>query len=358
MFKLSDSIGLSVIRKLADLWTSAKSESLIDYTAATRVEPIVLIDSDCLYHEMLPDVMQSLQSIFSGYYLQGMAISMNVGKIEVTRQLDKLNPNRNPVDSLIDSGGWLIAQESYTHRLPKPTNRFAMEAEIVRSEATLSKDTLSSVKDLSNLSVGKMISVEISDGCHKATIPVSIRLMAASIPSDSIVHILSAGSVDKSAKERYHGLRSGRLEFIRDIVFCQDLIDAHRKNLIKDKTGIYSEILNRRRKNQLSTLLSGNPSVATASNLLVCSQDTLEKLEGQIGIKFSNFASRQKIFSETYLMMIAVLDKEWDRVRIYHRGINNVTEVGIRDIRAANKSTGPDISEIMKAYMLGNAPML
>lgn len=44
---------------------------------------------------MLPDVLQSLQSIFSGYYLQALAISTNIGKINVVKHLDKLNPNRN-----------------------------------------------------------------------------------------------------------------------------------------------------------------------------------------------------------------------------------------------------------------------
>lgn len=359
MFELAEKVGLGAIRRIADLWNSSRADSLIDYTAVTRVEPIALIDADCIHNEMLPDVMQSLQSIFSGYYLQALAISMNVGKIEVMRHLDKVNPSRSPMASGIDTAGWLMSAESYKHRLPKPnSNRVAIEAEQDRSEAMLSKDTLATVKDLANLSVGKMLSVEISDGAHKGTIPIAVRLMATSIPSQSIVNILASGNKDTGTVERYHAWRAGRLEFIRDLVFCQDLIDAHRKNLIKDKTGIYTEILNRRRKNQLSTLVSGNPSVATASNLLVCSNNTLDMLQGEIGGDFKNPTTRAKIFEETYLMIIAVINKEWDRVTFYHRGISTPTELGLRDLKAANKSTGPDVSEIMKAFQIGNAPLL
>ena len=122
-------IGLSAIRKITDLWSGAKADSLIDYTRVARVEPIVLIDNDCLYLESLPEVMQSLQSVFAGYYLQAIAISTNVGKVEVMRHLDKLNPNRKPLDSALDSAGWLLAQESYRHRLPRPNDaRIALEA--------------------------------------------------------------------------------------------------------------------------------------------------------------------------------------------------------------------------------------
>ena len=457
-------IGLSTFRKVTDLWSGAKADSLIDYTRVARVEPIALIDSDCLYLDSMPDVMQSLQSIFSGYYLQAIAISTNVGKVEVMRHLDKLNPNRKPLDSAADTAGWLLAAESYTHRLPVPNDcRLSLEAlpederdemsrekhqwgrdknnldfinserererelfnrqtienkarldqaafdqrvaearqnyemnvgkfghqkatdkakdELAKAglklnekefelrqkeysdrlnahEISIGRDTLQTIKELSNLSVGKMLSVEITDGLHRASIPVSIRLMASSIPSQNLVHILSVGNEDKSAKERYHAWKAGRLEFIRDLVFCQDLIDAHRKNLMADKDGVYSNLIQRHRSNQLSTMVSGNPSVATASNLVVTSTNTVAQLELKINGKLSDFRTREKLFKETYVMIMAVIDKEWDRVRFYHRGIDTYTEVGVRDLRAANKGSGPDVSEILKAYQMSNAPSL
>lgn len=368
-------IGLSTFRKITDLWSGAKADSLIDYTRVARVEPIALIDNDCLYLDSLPEVMQSLQSIFAGYYLQAIAISTNVGKVEVTRHLDKLNPNRKPLDSAADSAGWLLAAESYTHRLPTPTDvRISLEGltEMLnggkvrddkenekREFATqLERDTTRELKELSNLSVGKMLSVEITDGLHKASIPVSIRLMASSIPSQNLVHILSVGNEDKSVKERYHAWRAGRLEFIRDLVFCQDLIDAHRKNLMADKDGVYSNLIQRHRGNQLSTLVSGNPSVATASNLVVISTNTAAQLELKINGKLSDFRTREKLFKETYVMIMAVIDKEWDRVRFYHRGIDTYSDVGVRDLKIANKGSGPDVSDILKAYQMGNSPSL
>lgn len=371
-------IGLNGIRKILDLWRAGKSDSLIDYTQPTRVEPIVLLDADVLFYDSTPEVMQSLLATFSGYYLQAVALSATVGKVEVMRHLDRLNPRRNPIDSGAETAGWLLAQESYKYGLPSAKTvkvamesanlsldvmplRVAMEAkkeEDKRSEFATGKDTLTTVKELSNLSVGKLLSVEITDGQHKATIPVAVRLMASSLPSSSLTHILSIGKKDISMKARWHGWRSGRLEFWRDLVFCQDLIDAHRQNLMNDKDGIYRQILGRKRKNTLAAVLSGNPSVATASNMVVMSKETAEAVELDSNISLANFKMREQLFEPTSLMIMAVISKDYDRVTFYYRGIAEKTEVSVRDLKASNKGNGPDVADILKAYQMGNAPAL
>jgi hypothetical protein len=383
-------IGLSVIRKITDLWAGAKAESLIDYTQVARVEPIVLIDADCLYLDALSDVQQSLLSIFAGYYLQAVAISTTVGNIEVRHHLDKLNPRRSPTDSAANTMGWLLAAEAYNDRLPIPDDpRFALESVALeakhsstsgktpeemrkeRHERELSRgvssptgmsydrETTSELKELANLSVGKMLNVEITDGKHTAMIPIAIRLMASSLPSASLVHILSINGQNlNTAKERYHAWRSGRLEFVKDLILCQDLIDAHRKELMHDAQGTYTGILKRNRANQLSTIVSGNPSVAKASNIVIVSNDTLADLELHLDGKISDFKTREKVLKETSLMIFCVIDKQWERCTFYYRGINGATEVGVKDLKNANKGSGPNISDILKAYQIGNSPSL
>jgi len=501
MFGLSgalSNVGLSVFRKITDLWKGSRSDSLIDYTQVARVEPIVLIDTDCLYLDSLPDIQQSILSIFAGYYLQAVAISTSVGKIEVMRHLDKLNPRRSPTDSAADSMGWLLAQESYKHALPtfekkleiesigleaaysswltkdeihnleylfaekederkdkdsirkdeeleikhraadtadrdtvrkdeelqlkygaadanekqfrekmtaeyvsaghargmaekkakESAERFKFDKErygeekalanlryklekdglklrkqerndrLKASETGFGRDTMKDLRELANLSVGKQFSVEITDGLHKASIMVSIRLMASSLPSRNLIHILSIGSKDTSAKERYHSWKAGRLEFVKDLIFCQDLIDAHRKNLMADKDGIYTNILKRASANKISTILSANPSVATASNICILSRASADQLEIETNLKLSDANSRAKIFKSTYLMLLCIVDPEWERVTIYSRGLRDAMELSAKDIKNVNKNSGPDVSEILKAFSLGNSPSL
>lgn len=454
-------IGLAAIGKIGDIWASGRAQSLIDYTKPARVEPLCLVDADCLYQEATPDVMQSLLSIFSAYYLQAVALSLSVGKVEVMRHLDKLNPTRDPLNSAADFSGvvanHMLARESYQWRLPTPDDaaRLALEqgalaleanhrdnhfggspreeregrkeqrdaerfefdlrnaqadrqmrederqaraAEVQRnyelnkekfghekamakaqkelqdqglklqeakrqdslnaSEVGFGRDTLATLKENSNLSVGKLLSVDLTDGLHKASIVVAVRLLASSLPSSSLVHILSFDNEDTSFKERYHAWKSGRLQFWRDLVMCQDLIDAHKKQLMADKDGMYTTILRRSRANQLSAIVSANPSVATASNLVVLSDTTAADLELKINGQLKDFATREKIFKKTYLMIMAVVDKQWQRVTFYHRGIHGETVVGVRELKAANKGSGPDVSDILRAYSLGQSPSL
>jgi hypothetical protein len=379
---------LATINGIVDIWRSAKSDSLIDYTRVTRVEPVCLIDAEALFLDAISEVQQSLLSIFSGYYLQAAAISTTVGRIDVLRHLDKLNPRRNGADSLASGASVLMAMESYKDRLPTfGDKRIALEAETVtrngtstrpnqaggtdttttsdtsttvstNSEISFGRDTADILSEVSNLSVGKMLSVEITDGDHKASIPVAVRLIASTVPSSNLVHILSIGNKDNSVKERYHAWKAGRLSFVKDLIFCQDLIDAHRKNLMKDKDGIYSSIIARQRANQVSTIVSGNPSIATASNIVVMTADTARKLENEIMGKLNTFSVREKVFKETYIMLMAVIDARYDMVTFYHRGIDGHTEVSVRDLKSSNKGSGPNVSEILKAFQVGNSPSL
>lgn len=376
-------IGLSNIHHIVDLWQAGKADSLIDVTRVTRVEPIVLMDNAILFNDLTPEVMQSLLSTFAGFYLQAAALSVTVGKIDVTRHLDRLNPNRNPVDSaaygIAAAAGLMMAQENYKFRLPRVTSALAMESinrydvlplndaqsvameddkENKRSGFEVGKESIQAVKELSNLSIGKVFSVEITDGVHKASIPVQIRLMAASLPSSTVAHILSLGKKDTSVMARWHGWRSGRLEFWKDLVLCNDLIDEHRNALMKDKDGLFRQIVARKTKNRFAGILSGNPSVASASNMAVIAKSTADQIELETVGNLNDFRTRQKLFEPTSLMILVVINPDYDRATFYFRGIAEKTEVSLRDLKASNKGSGPDVTDILRAFTQGHAPSL
>lgn len=349
---------------------SGKTTSLVEFTSAARVEPLTIVGSDCIHLEYLPEVLQSLQSLFSGYYLQAISLTATIGDVKVLKLLDKLNPNRNPTlgnfstESYKETyqNNWRLASEAYKFRLPTTKNKLALEAEQDSVKTSLDKNAISDIRDLSNLSVGKLIKVTIKgnspDGKGGYDIPISIRLMVSQLPEQSITHLLSMGTEDVSIKERYHAWRSGRISLIKDLIFCQDLITEHKKALMNDKNGTYSEIISRVNKNKQAGLISNNPSLAMASNLIVISDVTARNVEDKMGGKLSNIKVRQKIFDSTYIMILAVIDRQSERITFYHRGIDAATNVGLRDIKISNGKSGPDIGDILKAYTLGNSPSM
>lgn len=428
-------VGLRALSRIPELFRAGRSSSLVEFTREVRVEPTVLMDSQCVFMNETPEVMQSLASIFTGYYLQAAALSMSIGGVSVKRLLDPLNPSRSAVDAAVgfaaglakgpataalQSAGnqWFPAMESLANGLPTEAKRkVAMEGlfpdldDVVQgdldptllkdlqgeytanrdkyghkeamdlleqrlkqkgleldiakfnqlrnsTELGFDRDALTTVKELSNLSVGKLFNVEVAANGQSRQIPVSVRLMVNQVPTKSLVHMLAGTSSDTSIKERWHGIRSGRLEYVKDGIFARDLIDAHRKRLLEDPDGTVAQILSRKRQNQLAALFSGSMSVATASNIAILSANAATELEAEMRGRLRDYKVRQKVFEATSLMLIAVIDPKWDRITIYHHGLTEFTQVTSRDMKSSNKGSGPDVSDILKAYMVGSTPSL
>jgi hypothetical protein len=213
--------------------------------------------------------------------------------------------------------------------------------------------------ELANLSVGKAYEINISDGQHSIPVQINIRLIASMLPTQDLVHILATGSDDTSFKERWHGWRSGKLAFWKDLVFCNDLIDKRRTDLMKDHTGTLTNISRQDLGNTISSVITGQPSIASSSNMVVLTKDSAENLELQLEGKLAKFDIRQRMMKKTSLMIMAIVDEvDYNTVTFYHRNINLPTVVRIKDLKASNKGSGPDIGDILKALMGGHAPAL
>lgn len=373
----------SVLSTVMDTYTKAKAvgshmktSSLVSATSVARVEPIVIVDKDCLFLEYLPDILQSTQSIFVGYWLQALSLITNVGDVNVARVLDKLNPNRkvdtsaflNTIASAaIGAEGLTYSSEGMKYKLPtlgleaKNNKKDNANNGTSKEEKKQTKfdevADVTKVGDLTNLSVGKLINVTIKNNGQEAVIPISFRLMVNTLPPASCVQLLSQGSVDLSFSERWFKWRAGRISFIKDLVFCQDLIREQKRTLMTDKDGVYSEIAKRAKNSKLASFFSKNPSLAEASNIVIISEETAMQLRVKHNLNLDNFKDRQKIFDKTYAMILVVIDRNYERVNMYHYGISASTSVGLRDIKIANKGSGPNIMEVLAAFKGGNAPV-
>lgn len=96
--------------------------------------------------------------------------------------------------------------------------------------------------------------------------------------------------------------------------------------------------------------------MATASAIIVVTEDTARELERTIGGQLSSFKVRQGIFGMTYSMLLAVVDPEWESVTIYTRGIEMPTKLNARDMKQAGKSDSKELMDILKSYQMGKAP--
>jgi hypothetical protein len=238
--------------RLREGLTSATSDNLVKYTSVTRVEPVVLLEESIRHQAYATDILQTLTSIFAGYYTQAIAISIPVARIDVIKLLDKVNPRRNLGSNLAGAAGYMLTQESYQHRLPFATAKPGVGMEALgndifgafrdqgqecpkddTSKQSFGRDTISNIQLDTNLCVGKQLEIVLEDQGNKAVIPVTVRLAVNTVDTESMIHNLTLGGRQMTGKERGHRWKENELDLVRDIFFVEDIIKQHRRALIR-----------------------------------------------------------------------------------------------------------------------------
>ena len=353
---------LDAVAATMDAWRRGKSSSLIEYTQPTRVEPVVLLEQSLAEEKYARDLLLALNNIYAGYYLQAVAISTNVGSVDVIKLLDKLSTKRSKSDNAVRSA-LKITTESYQAQLPDYT---ALQNDEEYSISMLSREdksrrqrfgsrTVENAYDLQDLSVGKLLELNIQSDGNEATIPVAIRLMTHAIRTASMAAVLTNIAKDKAPEIRYHGLRSGALRAFSDGLLCQDLIDNHRKVLRADDTGTVADMLKSRQSNRIAGLVGLDPSVNIDSSIAVLSRNTAMVVKREMGRGLDDYRTREDVMGSLGLMLMAVVDTEDEVLTIYHRGINDTTEVRLSHL-SKSKVQGSDITEILQQYQASRAP--
>lgn len=363
---------MKILANLPKAFASAKADSLIEFTKPARVEPIVIMDRSVATQPYAHDILLTANYMIAGYYLQAAALECDVGSIKTLKLLDKLNPDRDPKNNVALLLNDILSSEAHPIGLP--------EAKRINSQSSLEDMTLTTAngneydvqdtadmvgggKDLTkklndnpNLSVGIMLELNLESNGHKATIPINIRLNVAPVPTKTLIDIVSLAVKPDTAKERLYEFKAGMLN-IWDMAVCQDLIDKERAVMINDQSGIYKEIMKRKRKGLWSTIFSlgTRPSVAKASNIMIISDTTASQVEQTLGGKLSNPRMRAKLFEDTLLMLLFVVDTRFEMITIYHRTIDQATELPLKSIKGTSNKQ-PDVMEILKSYQQQQAP--
>lgn len=344
---------LSALASAAKNGTSIRA--LSDLSRPARVEPMALIEQSLQDQEYMQDIAKLALSTFTGYYMQAVSMLMNVGRIDTLKVFDTLNPERSVAPSIKEA---VWSQESYADGLPdmsafrtrsEPRLLASLEAFEDDQAVSIADDMTKKLYEAENLAVGKLVNVELKDGDEKVKLPVIIRLLPAVMNGRTLTHIFTAGGRD-SWSDRWQLARAGLIRPIKDLVFGIDLIDEHRKALMNDNSGAFAKILDRRRNNTQKQLLSGKTSAADASNIAIITTETAKEIGRGLYGDLKNKAVRDKIFDNSYLLLLFVVNEKWEKVTIYHRGLDVSTEYTFKEIKGQEKGKGQDITEIFKFF--------
>ena len=385
----------------------SQGQSLAKFTQRARIAPYVLIEENLRQQPYITDILQAATNIYAGYYLTAVALVGDVAGVSVLDKLDRVNPNREVDLSRVRTK---MSFESFSMGLPfegtetpagkwgfsTATHQFttSMEAwdpfsglgggkgkgtydpndpvyaaggkvggdsgkkeenQRPADHPQMARDTVLTAKEASNLACGKLLEVRVVINGATVSIPTTVVLFPNTSDSASFVHILSVHDETQTVTERWHDWRSGA-KTLSDFLFMRDLVRKHRATLMKDRSGYYAAVSAQNRNSKLAAGQSKTSSLAEASNILIFSSSCAKQAEYQIGGSLDNFAVRERVFEKTQAMLMFVVDRDSEMVKIYHSGLALANELKIRELKFANKNTGPDVAEILKAYQLGNTP--
>lgn len=406
-FKVAGAAFEHAFKMLADL---PKGDSLVGYAQAGIVEPSCIIDDTLTNVDILGDVLQLAQSVYAGYYMRAFSYhNISIGNVNVQARLDKFATRRSVGSAVAGTLGSIsrLAMEDYDDCLVVDGEVRELPDDIKELEDAIRKDleetekqaagveartpdksgpspeyitdmsgaarsglnnasnggnvTFSKAIDIGepvNLGTGRMINVTIKDNDREIQVPILIRMNAVYMAAGPMAHMIASGGEDLSFGTRFKKWRLGGIDFWRDFVFCQDQVDTHKKNINADKTGIYLETMRRRSQNSIAAAVTGSLSANNSSNIHVISSETAREIELKAYGKLSDFNTRQKLFQGGYGMLLLVVDKQWNTVRMYTRDIPEYTELKDRDLKGINKNGGVDIGDVLTAFRTGNSPRM
>lgn len=359
----------AAITTIAEIYRSAstykdimgQSKSLIDIGKPLRVEPLTMVDSALVHNtDFVPDVMQTIQSLFTGFWMQAVDMVADKATAKALTVLEQLNPQRDGkyMDFIkklsqraLGRESMYFSREAYKHGLP--TNHSWQ----VRQQATENdKGKALNISDASNLAVGKMVQVSFGSDKEARSVNVAIRLAAVDTDQSTLMDLAIDPSQAAAFYNRVNSYRDNDIGLF-DLIFCTDLIRARKRQLLKDKNGIYEEVRKRQLGHKRAGLMSGTASAAEASNLVVISSELAEQMQARHGLDVDDFGDRSKVMENMQAMILTVVDRLNMRVKFYYAGLRNPSSMGINDIRIANrKSNGPDIMDIFAALKEGAPP--
>lgn len=359
---------LEMFSNLPNFLRSAGSKSLLEYTAPSRIEPMCMIEAGLWNKPYMPDVLQSVTSMFSAMYLSAVSLSTVIDGVSVAGRLDQFSPNRRADHSLADTLGSLVAVEQFKFGLP-PISQVASEGvlfdrligkdgtedEKTTIGQTTVRENLNILRENNNLSVGKTFNVEFTVKGERASATVTVRLNTVPTPSGAIINILEGGAPDMNTKERAYKVKAGEIHWLADMIGCADLLDKRRKAILNDPTGIYLKTIRDQRKNALAGWLSGKPSVAQASHIVVMSEEAKVDLERRLTIRMDKPKERERLFENSAILVIYVINDDYDRVTAYFRTIEQHTTFSLSSMKNAVKG-GMDVKQMMEMVLGNRAP--
>lgn len=396
---------LEIVRRVTFTYknTAGSGSTIADISKIGLVAPITLVSSNLKSTKELYDIQQGILNIYAAFYIQAVSIlSTKIADARILKILDSVNPDRdlNTVTTAlsIESNNNAIkplytktTEDQYVENVRKYLSLEGLDigAKTIRGRKRISvesvlEDVVEDMVDLTNTkdrseksavgatslqrvdsfeksekTVGKVIEVSFQvgkDNKEKVTVPVVIRLDNMIIPGEVLTNIMTMNEDSIRLGSRFKDMLAGRISPIKDFLLCSDLIKKQKSTLMKDPSRAYASLLARINNSKLYSILSRNVSLSTISGIMIISEVEENEIRGAIGGDLTNKKTRNMVFDNSSVMIIAVVDREWETVKIFVRDLDNYSEIPFSRFKDSTTGNTDALTEVFKSMSVGRVP--
>ena len=395
--------GLEISKRGLESTVGKGNLSLVSTIKPLLIEPTIIISKSVEREAIVPSVVKNVMDIFAAYYLQAFSYTAEIKDVVLKKDIQRLSSIDKPSPGMFES-------VSFEARGPKKNKPYVQNpkgekhrTEIVgmsRSEykkqqktgedgydqvydnlvaknrksanvgkqqgkenqgksETLTASAVASQLKEKSLGGGRILELKVDGGNNKViTIPMMLRATTLIASLNSVLYISGINEVKASLAYRWHDMKSGKISFWRDFILASDIIRRKKAHLISETDGVSEDILARTNKVARDYTLKNKSSFGGLYNILIISNTDEDAMTRVIRKKLTSDRARNTLFRLNSLLMIAVVDTEWEQVNIYTREINNYITLSFNDLTSSKGNDNLKIKDILEAFLNNQAPRL
>jgi hypothetical protein len=185
------------------------------------------------------------------------------------------------------------------------------------------------------------------------TITVRMNIIVADI--NDIISLQDPHKEDNDLSERIDDMKSGAISFWTDLILCNDLIDAYKKNKIRDLNKLHQIINSRKISANSKYVTNGMAGFEKFYNMIIVTSDEKDIIDQTVKGNAFNEPVKDKFLTGTGSLLLTVIDEDHDRVSIVTKDMKGMTYVRFNELENRKDKTNT-YDEIIKAMQMNTAP--
>lgn len=316
------------------------SYNVVSTTSVTQsanraiIAPMVGIEQALLHQEFMADLMQIVMLRDVVATLTHLALQNSAGMgVKVQDIIGTINPNRGGMLSVMGA-------EALDDNIKGLEDGTGGDDEGKVNYVQVGGKTFPDLHEFAPLAIGKVVNATIyGENNVKVDFPLTFRQIPMPMAYKDLLKTFSAARIEDGFSARMMMMKTGELtspEFVSGF----DIVKERFRIKNEDMSGYYKEALNRETGNRMAAIRTGLVSFNSMANTFIFNKDTANQLELEIGKRFDDPKSREKIFEAVKANTIVVCNEDRGIFMFYTHGSNMTETYTRKDLQSKSKKDG------------------